>query len=286
MSNPPSVLIVDSNKAFATMLQESLEQEGQYRATAAGSGDEALQAISAEAFDLAIVDLGLDGSDGPTVARELRQQQSDLCLMLIPLEGEEVPEALADISIQGTLTKPFFLPDLPDCIEKALEEPIVSSEAPAPPEPAEPVELEDIFEPADEEEIEDIQELEDLEDFDVPKIAGELKRLSREINADAVILTRGEDVIASAGRIQADKLNELAQVVAKCWQTSVRMAQILGREQRRFEQSVEGGEYVCYSLAIAEEVILSMAMRTKTPLGIIRHQAKKSAKALKTMIAQ
>jgi len=280
MSNPPSVLIVDSNKAFATMLQESLEQEGQYRATAAGSGDEALQAISAEAFDLAIVDLGLDGSDGTVVARELRQQQSDLCLMLIPLEGEEVPEALADISIQGTLTKPFFLPDLPDCIEKALEEPIVSVE---PSEPAEPAEPEEIIEQTAEEDFEDFQ---GIEDFDVPKIAGELKRLSREINADAVILTRGEDVIASAGRIQADKLNELAQVVAKCWRTSVRMAQILGREQRRFEQSVEGGEYVFYSLAIAEEVILSMAMRTKTRLGIIRHQAKKSAKALKTMIAQ
>jgi CheY-like chemotaxis protein len=286
MSNPPSVLIVDSNKAFATMLQESLEQEGQYRATAAGSGDEALQAISAEAFDLAIVDLGLDGSDGTVVARELRQQQSDLCLMLIPLEGEEVPAELADISIQGTLTKPFFLPDLPDCIEKALEEPIVSvepSEPPEPSEPSEPAEPEEIIEQTAEEDFEDFQ---GLEDFDVPKIAGELKRLSREINADAVILTRSEDVIASAGRIQADKLKELAQVVAKCWRTSVRMAQILGREQRRFEQSVEGGEYVFYSLAIAEEVILSMAMRTKTPLGIIRHQAKKSASALKTMIAQ
>ncbi|MCK4472240.1 MAG: response regulator, partial [Anaerolineae bacterium] len=85
------ILIVDSNKAFATMLQESLEQGSDCRATVATGGDEALQALTAAEFDLAIVDLGLTDQDGATLARALRQQRADLRLMLIPLMGEELP---------------------------------------------------------------------------------------------------------------------------------------------------------------------------------------------------
>jgi len=109
------ILIVDSNTAFATMLQESLEQGGEYRATMATSGDEALQALTAADFDLAIVDLGLSDPDGATLARALRQQRPDLRLMLIPLVGEEPPPELADLDVQGTLPKPFFLPELARC---------------------------------------------------------------------------------------------------------------------------------------------------------------------------
>ena len=88
MNNVPSILIVDNNEAFATMLREGLEQDGKYQTTVTASGDEALQALSAGEFDLAIVDLGVDDPDGTLVARPLRQQQADLRLMLIPLMGE------------------------------------------------------------------------------------------------------------------------------------------------------------------------------------------------------
>ncbi|RLC63643.1 MAG: hypothetical protein DRI80_03435 [Chloroflexota bacterium] len=139
------ILIVDSNTAFATMLQESLEQGGEYRATMATSGDEALQALTAADFDLAIVDLGLSDPDGATLARALRQQRPDLRLMLIPLVGEEPPPELADLDVQGTLPKPFFLPELPGRIADALARPVggglsvaeaVSMEPEPPPRPA------------------------------------------------------------------------------------------------------------------------------------------------------
>jgi len=277
MIDTPSILIVDSNKAFATMLRESLEQEGHYHAIATSNGDEALQALSVEGFDLAIVDMGLEDPGGAVVAREMRQQQADLRLMLIPLEGDDVPPALADLSVQGTLTKPFFLPDLPDHIEQALTRAVAVVEDPAFPETLEPSEASG---QADADALEEV----DVPSDRIPEIAQVLRRLSREINAEAVVLTHGEDVLASAGRLQAEKLNELAQVVAGSWRASARMAQILGREQLRFEQSVEGGEYVFYSLAVAEETILSIALRADTPLGIIRHQAKRTASKLVEMV--
>ena len=55
-----SILIVDSNEAFATILREALDQSGEYQTTVTNNGDEALAALTAGSFDLAIVDLGLE----------------------------------------------------------------------------------------------------------------------------------------------------------------------------------------------------------------------------------
>jgi CheY-like chemotaxis protein len=217
------ILIVDSNEAFATMLQESLEQNGEYRATVTAGEDEALQALSTARFDLAIVDMGLTNPGGATVARTLRQQQAGLRLMLIPLMGEELPSELTDL---------------------------------------------DLAVPREH----------------IPEIVQEMTALSQEINAEGVILTREEQLIAHAGRLSAEGAGALAQAVAESWRTSARVAQILGREQPRFEQSVESGEHVFYSLAVADDVILSAAMYTNVPLGIIRHRAKKTADALRALM--
>lgn len=276
-----SVLIVDSNEAFATMLQESLEQEKKYRATVCHCGEDALQAVSANPFDLAIVDVGVDASDGldgTALARELRRQQADLRLMLIPLEGEDIPPDLADLNVQGTLPKPFFLPELPDRISEALERPLHEEEGPG--EAARPE-----VTPERTVEIEAEALVPDALQEHIPEITEKLAGLAQEINADAVLLTRQEEVVASAGRLSSDELSALAEVVAESWHTSARVAQILGREQLRFEQSVEGGEHMFYSLAVAEGVILSLALRTDRPLGIIRHQAKQTARALRALVS-
>jgi len=273
------ILIVDSNEAFATMLQESLEQDGEYRATVTAGEDEALQALATAKFDLAIVDLGLADPDGATVARTLRQQQAGLRLMLIPFMGEELPSELADMDVQGILPKPFFFPELPGRIADALAQPVGRDP--------------DIVEAADKATETDTALAQPVVSIDgplavprehIPEIVQEMTALSQEINAEGVILTREEQLIAHAGRLSAEGAGTLAQAVAESWRTSTRVAQILGREQPRFEQSVEGGEHVFYSLAVADDIILSAAMYANVPLGIIRHRAKKTADALRALV--
>lgn len=273
------ILIVDSNEAFATMLQESLEQDGEYRATVTAGEDEALQALATAKFDLAIVDLGLADPDGATVARTLRQQQAGLRLMLIPFMGEELPSELADMDVQGILPKPFFFPELPGRIADALAQPVGRDP--------------DIVEATDKATETDTALVQPVASIDgplavprehIPEIVQEMTALSQEINAEGVILTREEQLIAHAGRLSAEGAGTLAQAVAESWRTSTRVAQILGREQPRFEQSVEGGEHVFYSLAVADDIILSAAMYANVPLGIIRHRAKKTADALRALV--
>ena len=269
MDNVPSILILDSNVAFATVLQESLEQGSEYRATVATSGDAALQELAAAEFDLAIVDLGLTEPDGATLARTLREQQADLRLMLIPLVGEEIPPELAGLQVQGVLPKPFFLPELPGRIADALARPVGEGPGSAEATTVEP---------------DTVPGRSAVQQELIPEIVQEMNMLAREINAEAVILTRGGSLIAHTGRLSPEDANGLAQVVGDSWRTSARVAKILGREQLRFEQSVEGGEHMFYSLAVSEDIILSAALRASVPLGLIRLRTKATAEKLRALI--
>jgi len=274
-----SILLVDSDEAFATMLRESLEQSGGYRTTVATSGGRALRTLTATRFDLAIVDLGLTDPDGAAVARALRQQQVDLRLMLIPLVGEKVPSELSDLDIQGVLPKPFFLPELPGRIADALARPLGGG-----PGTAETSSVAEAVEPGT---VSDQMAVvrERIPEERIPKIIQVMAALAQEVNAEAVILTCRGGLIARAGRLSAEEAEGLAQAIGEGWQTSARVAQILGQEQLRFEQSVEGGEHMLYSLAIAEDIILSTALRANVPLGMIRHRTKTTAGALRALVS-
>jgi CheY-like chemotaxis protein len=267
-------LIVDGNVGFATMLQESLEQDGNYRTSVAYSGSEALGIVAHETFDLAIVDLGIDAPndlDGATVARKLRQKQTNLRLMLIPLEGDELPAEVADLDVQSVLSKPFFLPDLPELIESVLaqsmaelpqSERITESDAAT-------VKLAADVRP------------EETSYAGSPDVIRELEDLAQEIGAEAVLLTHNEEVLVSVGQLSTEIVSELAQITQDSYRSSNRIAEVLGRERRHFEQSLEGGDYMLYSLSVIEDVILSVALRSAVALGIVRHRAKAAAKCLR-----
>jgi len=298
-----SILIIDSNEAFATILKEGLEQGGEYRVTVTSNGDAALQALSNAEFGLVIVDLGLTDPDGATFARTLREQRPDQRLMLIPFMGEGLPPEMADLDIQGVLTKPFFFPELPGIVGKALgreldegpsiEAPSPSVETPAIVEAPAPAEAPAIAAPphtvqtvepapADAERLTEVRKR--ITEKRMQRIVQAMNSLALDINAEAVILTCAGGLLAHAGRLADDKANELAQIVGENWHTSAQVAKILGRRQRRFEQSVEGGEHMFYSLTISEDIVLSAALSNSVPLGMIRHSAKSTADALRQLV--
>jgi CheY-like chemotaxis protein len=298
-----SVLIVDSNEAFATILKEGLEQGGEFRATVASSGNEATQALTAAEFELVIVDLGLTDPDGATFARTLREQRPDQRLMLIPFMGEGLPSELADLDIQGTLTKPFFFPELPSIVGKALgreldngpafleapsvvETPPVTELPPIAETPAAaippPVATAAEPEPADAKRLAEVRKR--ITEKRMQRIVQAMNSLALDINAEAVILTCAGGLLAHAGRLADEKADELAQIVRENWRTSAQVAKILGRRQRRFEQSVEGGEHMFYSLTISEDIVLSAALSNSVPLGMIRHSAKSTADTLRQLV--
>jgi CheY-like chemotaxis protein len=264
------------------MLKESLEQDDDYQATVVHTGREALEIASQETFDLAIVDLGIDaadGVDGQTTARLLRKEQPDLRLMLIPLEGTVLPEDLTDLDVQGTLPKPFFLPDLPEMLDTALTKPLEKVPEPEPesaPPPQPGVRRVEPAAPAPPA---------DASHKPSTRMTHELEGLAREINADAALVTRGAEVVSSAGRLDRKQLETLAQIVSDARQLSRQAAQMLGREQLHFEQSVESDEYMLYSLTVVDDVMLAAVLRPNVTLGFLRHQMKRTVRRLRNLMA-
>jgi len=247
------ILVVDPDVAFATMLAQSLEEMGNFEAAAVPSGKEALQAVAADRYDLVIVDMAVADIPAPDLVRRLRQEHPSLPLMVIPLEGDQVPPELSDVEIQGTLPKPFFLPELPGRVAAAMSEKQIGVPEGPPSSPS----------------------------IDDPQILQEMSRLAQEVGAKAVVLTQGERLLAQVGQLSAEEAAALASAISESWRTSARVAKILGKEQLRFEQSIEGEEHLLYSLALVEDLTLSALIEGKVPLGMIRHRAKETAEAIR-----
>jgi DNA-binding response OmpR family regulator len=291
------ILIVDSDEAFATILKEGIEMSGEHRATIVTTVPAAKEMADQAQLAMAIVDLGLGDADPLDLLRTLRASHPKLRLMVIPLDG--VPDQVHSLGIQGTLSKPFFLPDIPAQIEGALSRPVGTLAGE--PEPAGKAQVtpheeslpESSFAPPSvERTVEPPSTVSEPSPELLAHLANESQRLtdhlrylSRELNADAVLLTFGADLIAYAGHFARADAERLAQVVSESWQASARVAAALGREQVRFEQSLhEGEDYLLYSLAAAPDIVLSVALRADRPLGMIRYNTKQTAHDLQSIL--
>src|SRR5687767_10024309 len=106
-SRPVRVLVVEDDEEIALALQRSLRMEG-YEVRTARDGEVALGEVGGFAPDLVILDLGLPGADGLEVARSVREQGSDVpILILTARDALESRVAGLDIGADDYLVKPF-----------------------------------------------------------------------------------------------------------------------------------------------------------------------------------
>lgn len=275
-----AILVVDPNEAFATLLVEELQQQD-HDVTSAPTFDAAVEAAKSKSFDLTLLDMAVDEPGPVALAQQLRAHQPDLRLMFIPMLGEELPDEVREkISVQGVLPKPFFLPELPERIDAALNapvgEPVALAEAePQPKSPEPPAPSQSTVTPAVEGAISAKV---------VAQHRGEIERLmdelAQEVGADMVLLCVGDAMTASVGQLDRTETEAMAKVVGQSWATSTEVGRILGREQVRFEQSISGGDYVLYALSIDGPTILAVAIQGTAMLGLLRHRARGTADAI------
>ena len=127
-----TVLLVEDAKAVRNLLRRDLEQHG-YTVIDAPSANEALSRLKRHdgALDLLVTDVVLPGTDGPTLADQLRDEHPDLRVVYITAGSDET---LAERGVSSrddvVLRKPLFAPALLNTLREVL--------AAAPREPAEP----------------------------------------------------------------------------------------------------------------------------------------------------
>ncbi len=113
------VLIVDDEEPIRRFLRTSLGAQG-YVVAEAGSGQEALLAVTAQRPDVIILDLGLPDMDGIEVTRRLREWSSIPIIVLSVRERETDKVAALDAGADDYLTKPFGTGELLARIRVAL----------------------------------------------------------------------------------------------------------------------------------------------------------------------
>lgn len=121
--SPPAarILLVEDEEHLSRPLRFNLEREG-YVVRSTPSGRQALAYCSEEEFDLVILDLMIDEIDGFEVARQLRQRDERLPILMLTARSAE------DDRVRGLLlgaddyiAKPFHLPELLLRVRRMIE---------------------------------------------------------------------------------------------------------------------------------------------------------------------
>jgi len=115
------ILLVDDEVVFTTNMSKLLTNRG-YKVTAANSGDEAIQALEKEPYDVVVLDLKMPGMDGLTTLKEIKKLGFSSETLILTGHGS-IDTALEAIKIGAYdyLTKPCEIEDLVGKIEEAWQ---------------------------------------------------------------------------------------------------------------------------------------------------------------------
>lgn len=119
---PVRVLIVDDDEAHAQAVAESLERQGRYECTVAGSGTRGASLIESDTFDVVITDLKMPDVDGLAILRKTKEELPDAEVILLTGHGSINSAVTAMQHGASTyLTKPLDIHELRTQVEKASE---------------------------------------------------------------------------------------------------------------------------------------------------------------------
>lgn len=105
------VLVVDDEKPIADILQFNLEKEG-YDVVCAYDGEEALEKVEEQKFDLVLLDIMLPNKDGMEVCREIRKKY-EMPIIMLTAKDSEIDKVLGlELGADDYVTKPFSAREL------------------------------------------------------------------------------------------------------------------------------------------------------------------------------
>jgi len=118
------LLFVDDEDELISALVERLELRG-IDATGVTSGDEALQLLREEQFDVVVIDVKMPGIGGLDVLRTISRRYPDIKVILMTGHGSsEDSEIGRRLGAVAYLQKPVDLEDLLATVHKAMGSPI------------------------------------------------------------------------------------------------------------------------------------------------------------------
>ena len=86
MTHKANIIVVDDEESILELIQAALSRLG-YRITCAHDGRDAVKKISAEKFDLAIMDIMMPGMDGITALGEIKKIDPEIEVIMATGHG-------------------------------------------------------------------------------------------------------------------------------------------------------------------------------------------------------
>ncbi len=106
------ILVVEDEKVLCETIVRSLCRLD-YSVDSCYDGNEAIELLSIESYDLVLLDLNLPGTDGMTVLRKLRQTDRDTKVLILSARSEVADKVDGlDSGANDYLSKPFHLEEL------------------------------------------------------------------------------------------------------------------------------------------------------------------------------
>jgi two-component system, OmpR family, response regulator len=123
------ILIVEDEIDLCDSIAEGLRIDG-YAVDSCHDGEAALELVTAETYDLLILDLNLPEMDGLEVLAEIRTQNKDIKVLILSARGRVADKVLGlDLGANDYLAKPFHFEELEARIRNLLRRKFVQEDS-------------------------------------------------------------------------------------------------------------------------------------------------------------
>ncbi|MEP7286377.1 MAG: response regulator [Chloroflexota bacterium] len=113
----------------------------------------------------------------------------------------------------------------------------------------------------------------------VATLAVQLTQLTVSLAAQATLVIRGQELIASAGQLTQQTVDAVIETINSAWPEDADRVGVLVR----YLHFAGEGDYLLYATPTADTMVLSMLFPAEAPLGLIRKQAKELMQALESV---
>ena len=123
MSDPRQILVVDDQGDILDLARMVLAGAG-YDVSTAGSGEQALELLERELFDLVLLDINMPEMDGWETLRLIRADEALSALPVVMFSVKSEPRDKVQSMQEGALdyiTKPFEVDELLGRVERVLD---------------------------------------------------------------------------------------------------------------------------------------------------------------------
>jgi two-component system phosphate regulon response regulator PhoB len=117
-----NILVVDDEKDILELIEYNLSKNG-YRVKTASSGEEALELVKENDFDLIILDLMLPGVDGFDICKIIKsdRQRANIPIVMVTAKSDEADKVAGlEIGADHYVTKPFSPRELMAIVKATL----------------------------------------------------------------------------------------------------------------------------------------------------------------------